>query len=71
MVNRMLERMGDEEAGSLAYIREREARSERRGKLEGKLEGKRETARRMKADGLADAAIARYTGLSLAEITQL
>ena len=53
-----------------------EARGEARGKVEGKAEGKRETmlatAKRMLKDGiLALKDIARYSGLSLAEVKKL
>ena len=54
----------------------REARGKREGKREGIAEGKREnmlaTAKRMLKDGiLALKDVARYTGLSLAQVTQL
>ena len=53
-----------------------EARGEARGKVEGKAEGKRETmlatAKRMLKDGiLALKDIARYSGLSLAQVKKL
>jgi predicted transposase/invertase (TIGR01784 family) len=41
------------------------------GKAEGKVEGKTESARRMKADGVEVALIAKYTGLSAADIEAL
>ena len=53
-----------------------EARGEARGKAEGRREGKRETmfatAKRMLKDGiLALKDIARYSGLSLAQVKKL
>ena len=49
-----------------------EARGEARGKREGKRENMLATAKRMLKDGiLALKDVARYTGLSLAQVTQL
>jgi predicted transposase/invertase (TIGR01784 family) len=41
------------------------------GKIEGKREGKIETARAMKKDGLPISTIAKYTGLTEAEVDKL
>jgi predicted transposase/invertase (TIGR01784 family) len=41
------------------------------GREEGLIEGKRQTAREMKADGMPVQVIAKYTGLSVAEIESL
>ena len=41
------------------------------GRIEGEREKARETARNMLADGLSREKIARYTGLSLAEVEML
>ena len=46
-------------------------RSYKAGKEVGLREGKLETARQMKADGMAVETIAKYTGLSAAEIAAL
>jgi predicted transposase/invertase (TIGR01784 family) len=47
------------------------AASREEGKAEGLAEGKSETARKMKADGLDVLLIAKYTGLSAADVEQL
>ncbi|PKL75123.1 MAG: hypothetical protein CVV27_16990 [Candidatus Melainabacteria bacterium HGW-Melainabacteria-1] len=70
MAELVLRELGDE-AESLEQIQEYEHKAQLKGKLEGELESKRETARKMKADGLEDAVISKYTGLSKKEILSL
>ena len=41
------------------------------GKKEGREDEKKDTARKMKADGLDDEIISKYTGLSIEEIEKL
>ena len=50
---------------------EGEAKGHAEGKAEGLIEGKRQTAQEMKADGMPVQVIAKYTGLSVAEIESL
>lgn len=49
--------------------------AERKGEAKGRVEGERsmamETARKMKADGMTAAIIAKYTGLAIEEIEAL
>ncbi|SHJ81433.1 hypothetical protein [Hespellia stercorisuis] len=47
------------------------ASAERFGRIEGKIEGKRETAVEMLRDGMDDAQIQKYTGLSQKEIEEI
>ena len=55
-----------------AFAERRAAESKAEGKREGKRENMLATAKRMLKDGiLALKDIARYTGLSLAQVTQL
>jgi predicted transposase/invertase (TIGR01784 family) len=50
---------------------ESHAEGKAEGREEGLIEGKRQTAREMKVDGMPVQVIAKYTGLSIAEIESL
>lgn len=61
----------DIQAGINDAYREGEQKGEQKGKQEGKLEGKLEVARNLLREGLSAETIAKFTGLSIAEIEQL
>ena len=48
-----------------------EKKGREEGRKEGEIKGKKEIARKMKADGLPNEVIAKYTGLSADEIEQM
>ncbi|MDR1818581.1 MAG: Rpn family recombination-promoting nuclease/putative transposase [Puniceicoccales bacterium] len=72
LVNAMKRRMRDTTAKALAKgLAEGHAKGHAKGRAEGRAEGKVEIARQMKADGEPSAKIARYTGLTVAEVKAL
>ena len=54
-----------------SVIKTAERKGEIRGEMKGRKEGKEEIARKMKADGLPNDLIAKYTGLSADEIEEV
>jgi len=54
-----------------SVIKTAERKGEMKGREEGRKEGQREIALKMKADGLPNEVVAKYTGLSVDEISEV
>ena len=54
-----------------SVIKTAERKGEMKGREEGRKEGQKEIARKMKADGLPNEVVAKYTGLTIDEISEV